>query len=430
MTSSAKRVTQLWSGSQPQKPDAKARSAYVVLAMASLAVAIVFFPTASRAAGRQAGVALSDRTKVLARAERMMAEHQPTAAVDVLRSFLEQHPDDPDVLLGLGRALLWDGKRDEAGAAFRKALAIEPESTVANDAVGQMLLEQKQYPEAMDRFETSLSSALRDPAARTGELQAATQLALSVRKQGYPDLALEVLRHACSKLPDDPQLSLDRGVQATELGLWSEAKQALQAAHSLDTQNPMTLYALARLALDQQHLPEAEEDLKRYLSEQPNDASAHFGLGHLYAMEQRSLEARAEFETSLKLQPRQTESYYQLGDLDLKAHQNEAAESQFRKVLQDDPNHAGALTGMGELALRSKHYALAEQFLAHAEQADPSYPVPHYYRGLALARLGRSEEADKELRLGDGRPRASSDGTGSPATAATERATTPSASPQ
>jgi Flp pilus assembly protein TadD len=251
-----------------------------------------------------------------------------------------------------------------------------------------------------------LSLSPQEEAARKGESTAATQLALSARRDGHPEIALEVLRHACEKEPDDPQLLLDRGIQATDLEQLPEAEQSLHAARALAPKNLTILYALARVEIEEQHMPDAERDLKAYLAVKPSDASAHYGLGHIYAMQQRTAEARAEFETSLKLQPKQTESYYQLGELDLEAHQDAQAAPLFQRVLAAAPNHAGALTGMGELSFRAKQYATAEHYLAEAEKADPGYPLPHYYRGLALARLGRTEEAQAELRKGDSRPHA------------------------
>jgi Flp pilus assembly protein TadD len=53
---------------------------------------------------------------------------------------------------------------------------------------------------------------------------------------------------------------------------------------------------------------------------------------------------------------------------------------------------------MGVLAFRAKEYAKAEQYLAAAEKTAPEYGPAHYYRGLALARMGRKDEADTELR--------------------------------
>ena len=143
--------------------------------------------------------------------------------------------------------------------------------------------------------------------------------------------------------------------------------------------------------------------LRAVLAAQPKDASAHFGLGRLLAMEQRTAEARVEFETSIRLQPVQTESFYQLGQIALDAHDDATARPLFERVLQRAPTHAGALTGMGELALRVKDYVAAERLLGQAEAADPTYAPPHYFRGLALAHLGRKAEADVELHSEAGR---------------------------
>lgn len=401
---------------QPRGRPSLIRLAAALLCMSA---AIAFAQT------RPSHEATSSESAVLARAARLRREHKPTVAVQLLRSYLQNHPGDADVLLELGGALLETGDRSAAEKTFASALAANPASPAANDAVGQLLLDGHHDPEAMDRFETSLATSPRDTAARKGELSAATELAVSARQSGHPEAALEVLRHASSRLPDDPQLLLDYGIQADELAQFPEAEQSLHAAQILDPKNPTILYALARLEMDEQHLPDAERDLKAYLAMRPEDASAHYGLGNLYSIEQRTADARAEFEISLRLQPHQTESYFQLGQLDLDAHQDAAAQSLFQKTLASNPNHAGALTGMGELALRAKQYATAEEFLTKAEKADPNYAPPHYYRGLALARLGRKEEAEEELHRGDSRPHATPQATDSDARTAAPDAAAP-----
>jgi tetratricopeptide (TPR) repeat protein len=95
----------------------------------------------------------------------------------------------------------------------------------------------------------------------------------------------------------------------------------------------------------------------------------------------------------------QTESYYQLGQLELDLQHDAQAAPFFQKVLARDPTHGGSLTGMGILTFRAKDYTQAEQYLARAEKAAPDYQPAHYYRGLALARLGQKEESQRELQL-------------------------------
>ncbi len=273
-------------------------------------------------------------------------------------------------------------------------------------ATGEALLQERRYREAMDAFEAALAASPANAAAREGEVAAATAWALEGVRQGHPEQAMEVLERGIGVLPTEPELLRSFGIEATTLKQFPIAEQALRAADAARPHDAKTVYALARLETEEQHLPEAERDLQAYLALRPDDASAYFGLGHIYAMRQQTTEARAAFAHSLTLQPSQTESYYQLGQLDLEAHQDEAAQKEFAQVLARAPQHAGALTGMGQLALRAKDYAGAEQLLAAAEKSDPAYQTPHYFRGLALAKLGRKDEAAEELRRGDSRPHA------------------------
>jgi tetratricopeptide (TPR) repeat protein len=374
-----------------------------------LSVSLVVTMFACIAIGLQAQEPPAAAT-VLDKARELRASHQPQAAESLLRPYLAAYPNDPEALTLLGQLRIDQGDQPGAEKQLLSALTASPNSIAANLAMGGLLLSMHRNPEAMDRFETVLAIDRANPNARHGELAAATELALTARRSGHPDVAYEVLQHARRKLPDDPDLLLELGIQATELYLYPAAEEALNAARNLRPSDPGTLYALARMETERQHLQAAEADFRVYLVAQPNDASAHYGLGHVLAMQQRTAEARAEFERSIQLQPVQTESYYQIGQIELEAHEDAKAEALFRRVLERDPAHGGSLTGLGVLAFRAKDYVKAEQYLAAAEKSAPSYGPAHYYRGLALAHLGRKDEGDAELReatrLGSANPSA------------------------
>lgn len=259
------------------------------------------------------------------------------------------------------------------------------------------------YSLQMQAAEAKLAQTPHDVVAEQEEVSAAKAWALSEVQAKHPEAGMEILERGLERVPTSTELLTAFGVEATLLRQFAIAEQALGAALKLKPNDPTALYALARLEVEEQRLPEAERDLKAYLAMRPGDASAYYGLGHIYAMEQRSVEAKAAFERSVALQPVQTESYYQLGQIALEAQQDAEAQALFTKALARAPRHAGALTGMGQIALREKQYAQAEELLRAAEQSDPQYAAPHYFRGLALAHLGRKAEADDELKRGDGR---------------------------
>lgn len=271
------------------------------------------------------------------------------------------------------------------------------DSRQANIARGELLLSQHQYSEAIERFEAVLAADPHDADAIKGELSATIALALEARAAGHPEIALACLRHARQNLPDDPTLLTDLGIQAQQMHLLAEAAEALRTALTLSPERLDTLYALARVEIDQDHLPEAEKHLRAYLAMRPQEASAHFGLGHVLERQLQTEAAAAEFRRSIELQPTQTESYYQLGQIALDAHEDTEARSLFEKTLARNPRHGGALTGLGIVAYRAKDYQAARQQLVAATEASPDYQPAHYYLGLTLARLGDKPASELEL---------------------------------
>lgn len=327
----------------------------------------------------------------------------PTSLAQFLSAAVSQaassSTDDPSRLTADALTRMEQGDNAAARQILNRALSLSPNHPAANNTLGQLLLTQHRYPEAMDRFETVLAINLHDPQAREGELAAATRLALDTRNSGHPDAAFVCLQHAREHLPDDPTLLLDLGIQAEQVRQLPIAQEALEAALKLKPADPATLYALSRVELDREHFADSERHLRAYLATHPDDATAHFGLGHLLQMQQRIDEAKAEFQRSVDLQPVQTESYYQLGQIALDAGQPETAAPLFARTLARDPHHGGALTGVGIMAYRRKDFAAARQQLAAATESSPDYPPAHYYLGLTLARLGEKSDSERELKL-------------------------------
>lgn len=305
---------------------------------------------------------------------------------------------DPNTLTNKALTRMQQADLQGARKLLELALAASPNHPAANNAFGNLLLSEHQYPEAMDRFETVLATNLRDPTARSGELNAATNLALEARRIGDANAAYLCLQHAREHLPDDPTLLLDLGIQAQQMKLLPAAAEALNTALTLKPGDLTIVYAIARVDTDQQHLPAAEQRFRTYLASRPGDSSAHFGLAHVLEMQQRVDEAKAEFQRSIDLQPVQTESYYQLGQIALDAGQPETAAPLFEKTLARDPHHGGALTGLGILAYRRKDFVAARERLTAAVESSPDYQPAHYYLGLALSRLGEKADSERELK--------------------------------
>jgi tetratricopeptide (TPR) repeat protein len=269
----------------------------------------------------------------------------------------------------------------------------------ARRSAGAELLQAGNFDAAREAFEAVLDVDPANAEAREGEVAASERLALQVRAKGQTDEALRALLRAQEVVPNHPRLLFDLGIQEEEMHLYQDADRTLATLEQLQTGNPQVAYAVARVKLDLGQLTVAEDKMLVYLKAQPNDASAHYGLGRVYQLELEAEKARAEFQRSVELQPVQTEAYYQLGDIALGQGNFAEAIADFAKTLARDPKHGGALAGTGQAWFKQKQYAQAETFLEQAIVAAPEYEKGHYYLGLTMARLGRKEDSERELAL-------------------------------
>jgi tetratricopeptide (TPR) repeat protein len=262
---------------------------------------------------------------------------------------------------------------------------------------GIVLMQQGRVAEARAIFESVLERDPQNQQAQDQEVAATERLALEQRGGNHMVEALQLLMDGQKAVPASARLAYDIGILEDEMQLYPEAAKALETAQQLHMDDPMLLYAMARVQMDAGQLEKAAQTMQQYLQQRPGDASAHFGLGRIYQIGMQFDKATAEFQESIRLQPVQSEAWYQLGDVALKQRQFEEALTDFGKTLERNPHHGGALAGSGEALFREKQYEKALDFLDRAIAVAPDYQTGHYYRGLTLARLGRKEESEKEL---------------------------------
>lgn len=246
-----------------------------------------------------------------------------------------------------------------AGLALAGTAVSGQTNSATTIAGGASLLQSGNYQEARSAFEVALRADPANEQAQNGEVEASEHLALQQRAAGHLVDALQALLRGERYVPNRARLYYDQGILEDEMHLYPQALKALDTAQQLHMQDPMLLYATARVYLDQGQLEPAAAKMSAYLELRPNDASAHYGLGRIYQLGLQFAKAQAEFEESLRLDPHQTESWFQLGDVELKQNHLDAALTDFQQTLARNPNHGGALTESGQVLYRQKKYQKA-----------------------------------------------------------------------
>jgi superkiller protein 3 len=163
-------------------------------------------------------------------------------AIACFRKALELNPYYVDVRNDLGSALIGSGDR-EAGkrefiAAFSDPTNPTPEISARN--LGQVYLEEKNYPEAINWFRTSLSrnKDYPDPYLGLGE---------ALVSAGRLEEAVAQLEAGVAAVPGDPGLHLALGQALFRAGRFTEAKPQLEEAMKKDPAGPVGREAATQL---------------------------------------------------------------------------------------------------------------------------------------------------------------------------------------
>jgi Flp pilus assembly protein TadD len=163
-------------------------------------------------------------------------------AIAAFRKALELNPYYVDVRNDLAAALIGSGDR-EAGkkeflAAFSDPTNPTPEVSARN--LGQAFLDEKNYPEAINWYRTSIA---RNKDYALGYLGIADALAAT----GQNEEAVVQLQAAVNEIPDDASLQLELGKALLRAGRYGEARSRLEEVVRKDPAGPLGRAAAEQL---------------------------------------------------------------------------------------------------------------------------------------------------------------------------------------
>lgn len=210
-----------------------------------------------------------------------------------------KRPDHARAFANLAQAYLDELRSDEALAAARTALALDPNDADAHVHVGHAHAIHGRYADA----EASYAEAVR---LRPGHPEALNNWGVALADQKRWTEAEARYADALRARPRYAEAANNRGVALMELGRYDEAAAALRDA--------------LRIA--------------------PAYAEAYSNLGNLFLRQQRPLEAIAEYRRALALRPDLPEIHFNLTLALARAGQREAAEAHAREAIRLKPDLA------------------------------------------------------------------------------------------
>ena len=140
-------------------------------------------------------------------------------------------------------------------------------------------------------------------------------------------------------------------------------------------------------------IEEAVDLYHEILTKNPANLKARNNLGVLYDEMGKAALALGQFEAALELEPENVEVLTNYGSTLSAAARYDLAEEMLRRATRLSPESIGARAALGILHFRRGIYAQAEIELQWVCAQDAEYGPAFYYRGEALNRLSRYDEA-------------------------------------
>lgn len=268
-------------------------------------------------------------------------------------------------------------------------------TVVPRDASARAALIESQSRRDLERLAAGYAFRLTvDPE----DVEAHSRLGHLLVGEGRAGAALPHLEAARRRRPGAWGALHNLGVAQTALGKYPDAVRDFRAALALNPSYAATHQSLATtLAL----LGQFEDAVTHYesaLALRPDDTDARNNVAVLLARLGRPEAAEVHYRIALRLRPDDVETRSNLGALLARLGRDEEAITEFITILDGRPGHDPAMRGLTDVVARRPGIAAAVlDHLRAARAAGSDEAGRRYSLGLALAELGRRDEAARQL---------------------------------
>jgi Flp pilus assembly protein TadD len=283
---------------------------------------------------------------------------------------------------------------DKAIPQLIEVLTLEPENVEARVILGDAYLAKKDLQKAEENYLAALDGKLDNAGALFGLAQI-SRLNGEMREASIYLNRVGTLA-AGSKSPD---FLYKFALEAMRVGMFDEAKSALERAVELNPKEPSYLLGLGIAWLRKGDLFEAEKLFRHLLQLQPNNPQGQLHLGYVLLNQKKYAEARTWLEKSARSPAPIPEVFYYLGLVAQEQNNDAGAIVLFEKAVRQLPSYAHARIALGSSYMKLKNYVRARQELETAVKLDPEEPTAHYNLALLYARIKEPARAQEEMKI-------------------------------
>lgn len=184
----------------------------------------------------------------------------------------------------------------------------------------------------------------------------------------------------------------------THLGDLKHAAEVLTTFESEPRSN-QTLLLTGQLWTEIGDFARAIASLQRALDSDPSLLKAHYYQGLAYIHWEHWPEAAKAFQAELASNPNDPDALYHLGFAEMQQSKTDDALELFLQVIAAHPDYANAQYEAGKILMDRDQYKDAIVHLEAAARLNPEKDYMHYQLQAAYRKLGRTEDAERELEI-------------------------------
>ena len=369
-------------------------------------------------------------SNLLDQAETLLSKGDAAAAKPLLEQATQKNPKSYQAWYDLGYAEQALNEHEQAIAAYRESLDINPKVFEANLNLGMLLASAGQKDEGVKYLKAA--TELQPTSHPEGSKEHAWLALAQVLLPGDSAGAEQAFLSASKLVPSDPQPHLLLGELYENSGKLDQAKaQYQQSLGATDAQQrAQALRGLVNVAVASKQYGEAEANVRQYLATAPNDSQAHLLLGRLLAAQGKNDEALHELDAAgnqndsavlrekaalLSAIHRESDAIpiykllvstssndaqlrYEYGLALMHEHQWAPAEAQLLSAVKLNPNLAPAYGDLAVVASDNQQYDLTLKALEVRTKLLGDNPGTFFLRATALDHLRRFPEATENYR--------------------------------
>lgn len=327
------------------------------------------------------------------KAQSYLHDKRPDLAIPELQAAVKINPGSVETQGNLGVLLFFQGDFTDAVPHLRAALDKQPSLSKLQGLLGIAEVRTVDLGDARKDLETALLQ-IQDPKLKvqvglelvglytqTGDLDQAADVIAQLRKvdpgnvevlyadyRTHTDLASEAMMALALTAPDSAQMQQVIAHEEIKQGNTNGAIAHFRKAIAIDPRLPGIHFELADLlntASDVTVKKEAVEEYRAALAQNPRDERAELSLGEIDARDGNTQKAYEEFARAVELQPEDSDAKLELA----------------KSLIEMDQTDK-ALT-----------------LLEETVQLEPTYAIAHYRLGTLYRKVGRMEEAKREMEL-------------------------------